>query len=1232
MANTALSQNELNLADSLVHAEIPVKLRCAICNKLAVNAFRLPCCDQSICQNCQASLPEICPVCAHEPLSSDACSIQKALRLTCKAFLRSEVKKRDKSRAESAATSTTPTVRSSAGTASAAPIGDGAKVEPVERDTATAHSQAEVPAVTSADDGKQSQDAVQASVEISTKPPLQSVEDGESTKPSADEAQQQQDEQGHGGSQEPFESKGEIDGSQDRLGDRDEEGSQSQQAMFNQGFGFSNNQQGFSGMDWSNLGNMNPMMQMQMQNAMQNGNWSGFPNLMSMNGMGMDPMAMQQNMFNSFGGGMGTNGMNGMNNFNMSMGYGTGFSGGWNGQQSGMGMGGDFGAQNAGYYPSGGYNQHQSHQGSFSNQMNPHQRSQNDKFQNQSRFQGGRGFGRGRGNFRGNFQGQYFNQSQGQNYMQDGTNQSGFGGDDDVSVHQMPPDLKNRRPSQQAQNELMMHSLSNEPSEPPKTEESRHDTNEKAPTSQEEDTADPDALADREPNAKEDQSGAVEETSGANEDTVTEDQTAALDPAEQTNSVRDIDGVNHYEARNDLPNSYGQESDYLDMNYNRAGTSMMNQMNSMNAMGHQNSFYDQNTNQPQFQYRGRGGFGRGFRGGFRGRGRGGFHRSNHQDFQVIEANAPAPTWGPNGEFINPDEPKVQGIPETPAAPAPPPNAPSGPKAMRESQPNVGFRGRGGFPASSIRGTVPSTEEPGYRGSYNGRDDSLDRDQDDDSRPEKRRRHSRQYEDDFEDDRYANEYNDQPPKESYSRGEHESDEERRHRRREKEKYRSSRSHRDRSRDRSKGRHSRRDRSRSPAAEHRYEDSVHGEYENDEYESSSRRKSRSYRHRDYDGKDQDGYRDREDRDYDKYRERHHEHSKDRERRRSYRDKDYSDAEQEDARSTRRRSHRDRHRSKERSRRSSRHRRDSDREHDREYNDDERDRYYNEPLSSTSSKPSTNLGTKNTQTSPVEQSDDIGFKIKGSRAAAIKPPPPRNGPLSSRRESASSFTKPVTPTQAPPIPGTNRRLPPTGPKADRDRERRPSTSEHQQPRRPSTVSTSAPPSRDLETPREPSRTSAEVVDPLAAEREARNRERILRQTQLLAFASGRRNPGSRSATNSNADANVNATTNGSAGAPTAASVAPVRMSSPPPSAPTGPKAKANVSAGMRNSRRAADPMDLSRRISEGVREGRKREREKEREKGVGGRERYGKGEAEGEEERMRRVEREREAGRWG
>lgn len=50
----------------------------------------------------QTSLPKSCPVCAHTPLTADDCKPNKALRLTVKAFLKSEEKKRDKDRVDAA--------------------------------------------------------------------------------------------------------------------------------------------------------------------------------------------------------------------------------------------------------------------------------------------------------------------------------------------------------------------------------------------------------------------------------------------------------------------------------------------------------------------------------------------------------------------------------------------------------------------------------------------------------------------------------------------------------------------------------------------------------------------------------------------------------------------------------------------------------------------------------------------------------------------------------------------------------------------------------------------------------------------------------------------------------------------------------------------------------------------------------------------------------------------------
>ena len=79
-----------------------------------MNAYRLPCCDQSICETCTISpaptahtvshiighstLPSTCPVCEHSPVSATDCKPNKSLRTTIKVFLRTEEKKRESAR------------------------------------------------------------------------------------------------------------------------------------------------------------------------------------------------------------------------------------------------------------------------------------------------------------------------------------------------------------------------------------------------------------------------------------------------------------------------------------------------------------------------------------------------------------------------------------------------------------------------------------------------------------------------------------------------------------------------------------------------------------------------------------------------------------------------------------------------------------------------------------------------------------------------------------------------------------------------------------------------------------------------------------------------------------------------------------------------------------------------------------------------------------------------------
>ena len=136
---------------SLTEDDIPTKLRCAICSKLAVNAFKLPCCEQLIDETCEcflhlytcpisvylavylavyqpvksanplfsffadhghvlysflpphtghSTLPSTCPVCEHTPLSAADCNPNKVMRSTIRVFIKTELKKRETTRAK----------------------------------------------------------------------------------------------------------------------------------------------------------------------------------------------------------------------------------------------------------------------------------------------------------------------------------------------------------------------------------------------------------------------------------------------------------------------------------------------------------------------------------------------------------------------------------------------------------------------------------------------------------------------------------------------------------------------------------------------------------------------------------------------------------------------------------------------------------------------------------------------------------------------------------------------------------------------------------------------------------------------------------------------------------------------------------------------------------------------------------------------------------------------------
>ncbi|KAL4920113.1 hypothetical protein BDW62DRAFT_22749 [Aspergillus aurantiobrunneus] len=402
MAAAVQPSGLMDIASSLTQDEIPFKLRCAICNKLAVNAFRLPCCEQAICENCQTSLPDTCPVCAHTPISSDLCKPNKALRTTLKAFLRTEEKKREKER-QAALPATPDDV--------AHPEETSVKQDPQQvpnavEETPTNGIRLPEPTEVSA---APLEDATPAVAESNVSGVKQGATNGISQDESPENVTPATVIQTRDAEQNDT-----VEG--DTVGDNESSPQLAyetpQDATPGAGFpnpmGLNMNLGMFPNMMWG----ANPMAQF-MGNGMM-----GFPNPMGMAAMGMDPMAANQGMFGGFG--MNMNGMsNGMNmgiNFNA----GQGMYGDWDGSQNNMwngsqdkfnpnafanGMGAQFGDP-SGF---GGYNMSQP------NGVHPQMQQQqfpNQEFQNgyygPGNYRGrGRGYypgGRGRGGYSGHMQ------------------------------------------------------------------------------------------------------------------------------------------------------------------------------------------------------------------------------------------------------------------------------------------------------------------------------------------------------------------------------------------------------------------------------------------------------------------------------------------------------------------------------------------------------------------------------------------------------------------------------------------------------------------------------------------------------------------------------------------------------------------------------------------------------------------------------------------------------------
>ncbi|KAL1301553.1 hypothetical protein AAFC00_005791 [Neodothiora populina] len=1015
-AGLVQDQAALDLAATLEPADIPTKLRCAVCNQLAVNAFKLPCCDQAICQYCQASLPESCPVCSHSPLEADMCKPHKALRMTIKVHLKTEEKKR------AAAEAATPPVPRPTDTPAPPAAAPSEHVEPVPERAETEEEQVQPNSV--------HVDGTNASVaDPGATDPMAQVE--EPSEHIADEQQPRPDHTEHVNQTPGVEAdtvvqttegeeqdvKDGYDQETDQNGSNDGQVQNAPQGQgMNGNMSFDASNQNFANMDWNAGATFNPMMNM---SNMQQG-WGGFNNMM---GMSMGNMAM----FGGFGaGGMGMNDMSGMN---MGMGFGGGFGGNWNAQQ---GMGGNFGA---GFYPNAGYNQPQMHQGAYGNQMH-NQQFPNHNYQN--RFQGQRGgaFPRGgRGGFAGRG-GHHINQIQPPTQSRPAAGQyatsDGFQGD--------------RRPSQAI-------------------EETGHPSSEKPD--------DHSALPVDEDHARDMSAQGDVVRGAADEDPHSADQVA-------------IEGGDANAYHDDEMHADGASQQGLDINGMNSGAlgnmagqvvdqDMTQQYSNDPAQG--DGFYVPANFQAGF-HRGRGAF----RGRGRGRGAFGAFANNMHDAYAHQDNFTV----------------VAGIES-----GPPINAPTGPKAMREGKPNTGFYSRvvpvSVQPAPSAASQKEASHTPAVeqepivqqgddairsrsrsrssqrKRKYRQRSTSAGVEEDEayESRRERRRDNEDSYADERQDEGVDG---DTTSRKSRSRAASPGDESRgghRSRRdKERDKHRSSRSHRDSSREHRRDRH--RHRSRSPARTGGEEDYSNGNTGEDLHSESGRHRSR---------RDRDKERDRD----------------------SHRDRDRGDRDRE------------REREKDRSKRSSRRDRSAStgsRDKDDKYSSSRRDRR---------DQRNTNNGDREAM-APPPASDDLGFKIKGSRSA--KAPPT---------------------TTAPPTGASSKFAPPTGPRRDRDRERerdrdrsgrdrtdrnsnnRDRERASKDPRRSNTnnndstdvrresvqsVAFTSAATKDKSTP---------VIDIHAQEREARNRERMLKEQQRRgiapASALGKRSRGSIEESNNSA-----------------------------------------------------------------------------------------------------------------
>ncbi|KAF2126094.1 hypothetical protein P153DRAFT_399556 [Dothidotthia symphoricarpi CBS 119687] len=383
MANPAADPKAAPLADDLKELALslsttvfPKAFFCALCSQLAIDSFKLLCCNKAICTQCQDKLefPTTCPSCDHSPLEADSCTPNKSLRNTMRIWLQKQKKKEDAKAIRAA----TPPVETAPVIPEAQPAGEAAdkpvesveetpKLEQVQADEATAAANDAEEVVQRAGSADVQPNENSTSVKGEDLERHGSVASQNATKtaePSTDDPTNEQNtpnEQGMMGNNNPMMN---MNGMQGQTG-----------------FGFPN-QGNFNGMGWNGMNQMN-----------------GMTNMMGNGGYGMNPMdfnmnGMSNGMYGNYGGNMGM-GMNDMSAMNM-MNYGGGYGNGWNG------MGGGYGNSN-GFNQMGGYNQ----SGAYPEMMNQFPKNNfPNQNQNQNRFhanQGGAFPQRNRNGSRGDF-------------------------------------------------------------------------------------------------------------------------------------------------------------------------------------------------------------------------------------------------------------------------------------------------------------------------------------------------------------------------------------------------------------------------------------------------------------------------------------------------------------------------------------------------------------------------------------------------------------------------------------------------------------------------------------------------------------------------------------------------------------------------------------------------------------------------------------------------------------